>query len=139
MTTVALKYCDYLIERIAAVGDTAIAALDLSETTTHYWSGGACEPIEDAGQGPLYRLIEVDVPDWLIAGVVRGQADGRWADGCDALTWAARLAIGERATGWADALRLLITKRGKFADSLRAWFATHGYLTDKQANACERW
>lgn len=133
MTKIALKYNGYMSEVVAAVGDEEIAALDLDAQTMHFSSWGPTEPITDAGLGPLYRLVEVEVPDWLLAGVKRGQVDGRW-NNHTAAHWAARIAGGFYGDGgWAGKLVRLITKKGKFAESLRQYFEEHGMLTDKQA------
>jgi hypothetical protein len=132
---IALEYVGYLREQVAAVGSDEIASLDLAEQNEHYRSSSAIDPITSCGSEPRYRIIEDEIPDWLIAGIRRGQADGRWDDGHSALWWAATIAVfgaGER--GWALALRRLINKRGKFAESIREFFATHGYLTENQAS-----
>ena len=137
MTTikVALEYVGYDVERLCAVG-AECDALDLGAQTEHFYSSSPLDPIVSAGLGARYRLIGVGGPEWLLSGIRIGQADGRWYDGHSSEWWAANIALYgvSRREGWAYALRPLITKRGKFADSLREFFAARGYLTDKQAS-----
>lgn len=135
---IAYQYMDYLREVIVAAGDDEIARLDLSATTIHYTSSGACDPIVECGIGALYRIVDVDVPSWLVAGVVRGQQDGRWS-GKSANVYAARIALGYESGGWVDGVRALIGRRGKFADSVRAWYVATGMITDRQSAALLRW
>lgn len=131
MTRVALEYKDYLVERIVAVGDAQINQLNLGDQTEHFWSSGCCDPIVSAGSGPRFRIIETEIPAWLISGIERGQQDGRWHRE-DPLHRAAKIALYGCFDGWAKGLRPLVNKRGKFADSLRSFFTERGYLTERQ-------
>jgi hypothetical protein len=135
MTRVALKYCDYLVERVAAVGDADIAALDLSMTTPHFRSSGPCEPIENSGAGPLYRVIETDVPAWLEAGLSVLMSRESFNTNQTPRTWAARIMLMDLTGGWIDGLRELDSMRGKFGESLRAQWSARGWLSPKQ-RAC---
>lgn len=131
MTRIALEYVGYMRERVAAVGD-AVDVLDLDSTVERFDSSGPCDPIRSGGLGLCYRVLDVDIPAWLIDGLRRGQVDGRWS-GEDALCRAASIVLWGSSDGWVHALRPLCSKRGKFAQGLRDFFSEHGYLTDKQA------
>ncbi len=132
---IAYEYHDYLIEEIAAIGDRAIAELDLTATTTHYYSGGACDPIESIGDGPRYRVETVnDPPEWLVSGLRVYYAGNQFThEECVAV--AVKVLLGHSQQPQASDLRQLHYKRGRFADSLREWFSTHGHLSPKQSAA----
>lgn len=134
----ARKYIDYLVERLCAIGEVEIAALDMSELTMHYYSTGCCDPIEPIGLRPAYTVKTIDVPDWLIDGMRHNAAY------CGAPEQAAvRLMLNElRANDELEfmlgAVRELayLSKPGKFQKSLMTWWSTHGWLSPKQATAC---
>lgn len=125
MATYYTEYTGYLCERYAG-----IVAPDMSATVEHFWSSGACDPIESTGQGPRYTAHDVDVPEWLIAGLTVNCAD-------DVQNVACRIASGR----WDDcelyrALRYLtIGKPGKFARSLIEQYSKTGTLSKNQV-AC---
>lgn len=125
----AIEYLGYLHERIAAT-DTAIATLDMNATTMHYWSGGALEPIENAGMSAKYRVESVDVPDWLITGLSVKHDD--------AIDLAIKIVSGmpDYRRDFYEALRYMtIGKPGKFYRSLIEQFTASGELSPKQINA----
>ena len=136
-TKVAFEQVGYLREHLIAVGND-VDKLDLSATTSNLISSGYADRIEAYGTRPLYRVWEIDIPDWLIAGVARGQQDGRWPDG-NALWNAVRITANPYNEDVERALsRLAFRDRvSKFERSLQTHFATHGIITARQA-ACVR-
>jgi len=130
IVSIALEYCGYMVERPCAVGDE-IAQLDMSATVMHYWSSGACDPIEPTGQAARYRIIDVDVPSWLVAGLAVNQ-NGSGRDATAVRRAAALIMAGYGQYGY---LRELSFETGKFARSLQDYYAAHGRLSDKQ-RAC---
>ena len=133
----AIEYTGYLTSQIAAV-EEQIDKLDLTETCEHWWSSGPCDPIVSVGQAPRYHVEEQDVPSWVVAGVARGQDDGRW-EGFDPRLAALEIVLGEHSyrCDWCKAVRILAvrTKHGKFERNLIEYFAGHGVLTPGQASA----
>ena len=135
-TKVAFEQAGYLREHLIAVGND-VDKLDLSATTNNLISSGYADPIEAYGTRPLYRVWEIDIPDWLLAGITRGQQDGRWPDG-NAVWNAARIMTNPYNEDVERALFRLAFRTGrtsKFERSLQAYFATHGIITARQA-AC---
>ena len=135
---VALEYCDYLVERIVATGSD-IDALDMTAQVEHWVSSGWDEPIVSAGMLPKYRMIDLDVPNWLVNGIVRGQKDGRWWGSkdfpMDADTVAADIVLNG-GNSWILAVAILARsdKHNRFENSVIDWFVTHGEISTKQAN-----
>ena len=113
------------------MGDDEISHLDMAATVMHYWSSGACDPIEPTGQGPRYRVIDVDIPDWLVSGLGMSER-GQSLDATILQRAAAMIMAGYGPYGY---LRDLSFETGKFARSLQEFYATRGYLSDKQ-RAC---
>ncbi len=76
---VAYEYCDYLVERLVAIGEDEIAALDMTKQVEHFWSLGPCEPIESLGLGWRYQVREIeDPPEWMIQGLIKYYAESQY-------------------------------------------------------------
>ncbi len=116
--------------------------VDLTEQTINFWSSGYLDPIVENGTRPRYWIENVDIPEWLLTGITRGRVDGRWFNYADMREVAVLILsrrMGIRDDDWALALKPLANaKPGKFVNSLRDWFAGHGMLTGKQADAVMR-
>ena len=134
---IALVYCDYLVERVAAV-DEEIGSLDMSAQVEHFHSTGWDEPIVSIGMKPKNRVVDRDVPGWLIAGIERGMKDGRWgaSEGHSAKWYAAEIFLNG-GNSWVAGLAVLArtTKLSKFHRSIADFFVSRGEITVKQSNA----
>lgn len=124
------QYFGYLHEEVVTCNE-AISQFNLAEQVEHFDSSGYLDPIYSTGLAPKYRIAIIDMPEWLLAGVLIGTKDGRWYNCGTPELIAAKLFTGD-LTGFK--LYSLVRKSGKFADKLKKYFAEHGYLTGKQTN-----
>jgi hypothetical protein len=116
-------------EAIVSVDPTGY---DLTEQVPYYPVRAWDDPIVPSGTTNRYKLVEVEIPEWLIIGIKRGQQDGRWED-MDPVLVAAKI-MDETY----NPLRILaVVKPTKFVRSLRSFFAERGYLTEKQLETIE--
>lgn len=125
-TRIAYSYNGYLCSSIAAIGDEEISKLDLTEQTEHYHSMGWDEPIYSTGLANRYTVEEIDIPEWLIEG---------YAIEHDGLGGPVRVVVGRTNNDIESALRDLLFAHGKFAESLREFYRTRGFLSPRQRNA----
>jgi len=135
---IAHEYCDYLIRRLVAIGDEAVNKLDLSAQVEHFWSSGPCDPIESCGMGDRYYVEDInEPPSWLIDGLMVYYRDSEYTRE-DCTQAAVRIMLRESYHPYASALRDLYYKKGRFADSLKGFFATRGFLSPKQQLAINK-
>ena len=134
---VAYEYCDYLIEQLVAIGDTEVIALDTNAQVEHFWSSGPCDPIESCGMGPRYIVKEIeDPPTWLIEGLYIYYHESEYTrDEC--VRFAVEIILRTSHHPYAADLRDLYYKTGKFANSLKEFFALRGFLSPKQRAAID--
>lgn len=132
---IAYEYIDYLMEPIVAIGEDEIAALDMTKQVEHFYSMGSCDPIESSGLGWKYNVREIeDPPEWLIRGLMK-HYDGSEYTREDCEKFAVLILCKESRNPLAKDLLTLHYKRGKFAESLKQFYAERGYLTQKQRAA----
>ena len=84
-----------------------------------------------------YKVVEIDIPEWFCKGiVVKMRGEGYPLDKIEESCKERTVKLWFAPFG--KNIESLTYKTGKFADSLKEWFASHGYLTGRQIDALNK-